>query len=250
MEAVVLAGQRNDGRLHDVAAVEYEALIPIAGRPMVDWVVEALLGHPAIERVRVVGVATPAPRISVISPGHTLWENIRRGLEGMDRDVPTVVATADIPLLRPEIVEALLAAAARDREMIYPLVPESAVKAQFPTAQRTYFRFREGVYTGGNLFVVKPRVAGTLAAAAPRLLDHRKSPWKLARDVGAGVLVKFLLGRLTLREVEAKAGRLLGIDGRALVFPYPEVGMDVDKPSDLALVEAAIRRREQEGPHA
>lgn len=247
MQAVVLAGQRNNGRLEAAAPVEYEALIPIAGRPMVEYVVRALAGHPRVDSVRVVGPSSGEIPVVPIVPGASLWENIDRGLEGLDPDVSVLVATADIPLLTTAVVEAFLTAADTHAEIVYPLIPEAVLKSRFPTAQRTYFRFREGVYTGGNLFLVKARVTAGLAVSGPRLLEHRKSPLRLAQDVGTGVLIKFLLGRLSISDVEKQAGRLLGVDGRALVLAHPEVGMDVDKPADLVLVEEALVHAKERG---
>jgi hypothetical protein len=39
--------------------------------------------------------------------------------------------------------------------------------------------------------------------------------------------------------------RLLGIEGKALPFPYPEVGVDVDKPEDWALANKSLSQTDQ-----
>ena len=133
--------------------------------------------------------------------------------------------------------------------MIYPIIPQASILGTWPGVQRTYFRFAEGVFTGGNLFLVRPQVASVLRTRAERLLQHRKSPIRLAGDIGYGTLLKFLVGRLPIAQVEARAGELLGIRGRALVFSHPEVGVDVDKPSDLKLVQELMEEAES-GTHA
>jgi len=51
VDAVVLAGQRNDGALRDVSSVPFEGDIPIAGRPMIDWVLDALIEAHHIDRI-------------------------------------------------------------------------------------------------------------------------------------------------------------------------------------------------------
>mgnify|MGYP003330240509 CR=1 FL=1 len=61
----------------------------------------------------------------------------------------------------------------------------------------------------------------------------RKRPLALARLVGWDVLLKLLLGRLSLAAVAARAPRLLGVAARALVPPSPAVGVDVDREEDL-----------------
>ncbi len=61
----------------------------------------------------------------------------------------------------------------------------------------------------------------------------RKRPLALARRIGWDILLKLLLGRLSLGDLEARARRLLGVEARALPTPYPEVGVDVDREEDL-----------------
>ena len=77
-----------------------------------------------------------------------------------------------------------------------------------------------------------------------RLASARKSPLRQARMLG-GIrpLIKFLLGRMSLAEGEQRASRALGIRGRAVVCPYPEVGMDVDKPFQLEIARAELSAR-------
>jgi GTP:adenosylcobinamide-phosphate guanylyltransferase len=239
--AVVLAGQRNEGVLASRSDVPFEALIPLRGRPMLAYVLDALDASGAVSVVHVVGPeladGVANGQVSYITPGASLFENLRRGLAAVPQDRPALVVTADVPLITGPMVRAFVEAARGEgADIVYPLIPRSAVEEAFPAVHRTYFRFREGVFTGGNLFWVSP---GAMVGAWPhaeQLLAHRKSPLKLARDIGLAVLVRFLLGRLTLGEVERVAGRLLHVRGKGLVFPHPEVGVDVDKVSDLDLV--------------
>ena len=44
VDAVVLAGQANQGALRDVSSATNEALIEVAGRPMLQYVIDALAG--------------------------------------------------------------------------------------------------------------------------------------------------------------------------------------------------------------
>lgn len=50
-------------------------------------------------------------------------------------------------------------------------------------------------------------------------------------------MLKFLLHRLTLSDIELRASELLGFRGKAVVSHYPEIGMDVDKEEDWQLLE-------------
>jgi hypothetical protein len=77
-----------------------------------------------------------------------------------------------------------------------------------------------------------------------RVERDRKRPWRIARAFGIGTLVAYVLGRLTLEQGLARLSRTLDVDARAVIVPTPEAAIDVDKPSDLTLVEEILRRRD------
>ncbi|CCO08604.1 NTP transferase domain-containing protein [Desulforamulus hydrothermalis] len=250
IDALVLAGSPNTGALHGVSREPYEALIKIGPRRMINYVLNALQQSGQVGRIMVVGPAAVKevlpPQVQWTAAGQSLTENIQRGCSQMNR--PFLLVTSDIPLLTGEAVTGFVSLCGdRSLDFYFPLVPKEMITARFPGAKRTYIRFREGIFTGGNLFWVNPRVVDGCLGLARELVQLRKQPLALARRVGFSLLCKLLLRRLTLAEAEARAGRLLGIKGRAVICPYPEVGMDVDKPSDLQLVCRVLGYR-QAGP--
>jgi hypothetical protein len=70
----------------------------------------------------------------------------------------------------------------------------------------------------------------------------RKNPLALSALLGWGFVFRFVAGRLSLAQILARAGAILGADVDAVISPYPEVGFDVDKPGHIATVEALIAR--------
>lgn len=261
LDAIVLAGQRTKGSLAAAGPEPWEALLPIGGRPMVGWVLDALAASGAVRAVHVVGpewdrsgaVLGDCPA-TVLAPRDTMWDNLSIGLAALGSSDPALVVTGDIPLLAPATVRAFAeAAAAADAaaggvDIVYPLIPRATIEEAYPDVHRTYFRLQEGVFTGGNLFWVRPAALAALRSHAERLLAHRKSPGKLAGDIGWGVLVRYLLHRLKLADVERVAGRLLAVRGAGLVFPYADAGVDVDKLSDLELARRHVAQAA--GSHA
>lgn len=249
IDALVLAGSPNNGTLKNTSREKYEALIKIGPCSMVTYVVNALKNSGQIGRILV--VAPPAVK-KVLSPevhweasGQTMMENLQRGCALMER--PFLLATCDIPLLTPGAVTGFLGLCGDNRDDLYfPLVPREAVEGKYPGAKRTYVKFKEGVFTGGNLFLINPRVVKHCLGIGRELIHLRKNPLALARRVGISLLFKLLLRVLTLKEVEERASRLLGIKGRSVICPYPEVGMDVDKPADLQLVRRVLGFEERQ----
>ncbi len=240
MNAVVLAGGENP---FDVEAPS-KALVPLAGRPMVAWVLEALR-QGGVETVALVGPRAP------LAPAPELWLEDRgdllANLEAALRALPpgrVLVATGDVPLITGATVRRLLEEAP-EVALVYPIVPKEAVEARFPGMRRTYARLKEGTYTGGNLFLLDPELFYRALPMAKKIVARRKNPLLLAPLFGLGAVFKLLTGRLTIGELEAIAERLFSVPMRAMIFPYPEIGVDVDKPDDLALVA-----RELEGARA
>lgn len=254
VDAVVLAGAMNQGALREESSAEYEALIDVAGRPIIDYVLQALLSSQYIDRVVVVGpdsleVLINDKRITVTPHGASLAENIKLGLAHLSRtEKKVLLVTADIPLLTAEAVEDFLRRCEReDAAIYYPIVSKEANESAYPGVRRTYVRLREGVYTGGNLVLLAPEVIDRSYAILEKAIAMRKKPAQLARLLGLRFILKLVLHRLTIPEIERQAERILGFKGVAICSPYPDIGIDVDKPSDLELVRKALGQKAEDG---
>lgn len=221
MDAIVLAGGK------EAWAQGPKALYPYQGRPLAEWVLSALKG--AGLRVVYVGEdrgLSVRPDLVLPDAGGIL-ENLASALPHTQGRV--LVSSADLPHLTQEAVEYILS---HDPQaaLVYTIVPKEAVEAQFPGSRRTYARLKEGVFTGGNLLILEGPLFERALPLAQRVVALRKNPLALARLVGLDILFLYLLGRLSLRHLEARAERILGLTARALVVPYPEVGVDLDRP--------------------
>lgn len=241
-DAIVLAGGENS-RLQGCGKTSYEALVEIAGQPMVLFVVQALAQSPHVERIFVVGPAAALARnrfpgaTTIVPGGETIIDTIRQGMQALGHQRQVLVVTADIPLLTAAAVDDFISRCQeKQADLYYPIVRKEVNERQYPGTKRTYVKFREGTFTGGNIFLVNPAIVPRCLPRAERLIAYRKKPFQLARVLGWGFVCRFLLGCLDLPSVEKRVEKLLGIRGAVVQSPYPEVGIDVDKPSDLALV--------------
>ncbi len=225
-------------------------MIPIAGKSMLQWVTDALRGAPSVGRIAAVGEVSADGLDLVVEGGESMVENIRRGIEALKAEGAVLVVSSDIPLLRPEAVEDFLDRATKlDADLAYPIIPRAHCEKRYPGIKRTYLRTGDGVFTGGNLMLVRPEFVArnwrTIAAAHAA----RKHVLLLARMIGIGVLVRVIAARLfpgllRISMLEKAAGRMLDARVAAVVSPYPEIGEDVDKPSDLEAVERFLGRGE------
>ena len=78
LDAVILAGADTHGSLATCTDTPYEAMIDIQGKPMVEYVVDALRASSSVGRITVVGpahVLDPVLRekvYSVVQSGHSI----------------------------------------------------------------------------------------------------------------------------------------------------------------------------------
>lgn len=249
-DAIILAGGENSKKLSSCTPESFEALIEIAGRPMVTFVARALAESKQVDRIFVLGPADQLrrcdfpPNAVILDGGSTIIETIRKGMAALGHSRKVLVATADIPLLTAEAVNHFLAQCSNiEAELYYPIVPREVNERIYPGNKRTYVRLREGVFTGGNLFLVSPSIVDQCAQVAEKIIANRKNPLKLCHMLGWTFVIRFLLGTLRLRDVEQRVANLLGVSGAVIQSPYPELGIDVDKPSDLELVRATFSLR-------
>lgn len=244
--ALVLAGSRGGADpVADYAGVAHKALIPLEGRPLLARVAEALrtagaariavsCNHPAVEALaRELGLevlpSAAGPSQSVLDGATALG-------------FPLLVTTADHALLRPEWVRRFLADIPAGTDVAALLAPKAAVEAAAPTTKRTYLKLADGWWSGCNLFWLGSQRALGAVAFWRRLEAERKRPWKMARILGLGMLVKYAAGGLTLSAAARRLGERAGVEARVVPTPYGLAAVDVDKPADLDLVRELTSR--------
>lgn len=254
--AVVLAGDRGpDDPLLRHAGVSAKALLPLAGRPMVLRVLDALGASSAIRGVTLVGPGpsqlADCPALSaLVAAGRLAWlppqpspsASALAALAGLAADRPVLLTTADHALLHAAWVDRFCAAArASGKDAVVGLTELAGVQAAFPQSRRTALRFRDGAFCGCNLFAfLNP--AGRRAPAFWRQIEQRrKQPHRLASALGFGTLLKYLTHRLTLAEGLDRLSQRVGARLGAVLLDEPRAAIDVDSVADLELVRALLR---------
>ncbi|NLM41879.1 MAG: NTP transferase domain-containing protein [Firmicutes bacterium] len=245
VDAVVLAGAPNNGQLQEADGAKWEAAIPIHGKPMVSYVVEAVQNAEHVARTVVVGpleIKDALPQgITFVPSGSSLQENIFLALDKLDKKNNILLITSDIPLVHAEAIDDFVERCAElPGDVYYALISKEANQQMYPESQRTYFTLKEGCFTGGNVLLASPQAIINSRWVMDQVFSQRKKPWKLVRMLGLVFILKFLTKRLSMGELEKRASSILGYKGVFIITPYPELGTDVDKPSDLALARKAL----------
>ena len=245
--ALVLAGSRPDDPLARHAGVACKVLAPVAGQPMVEWVHQALGEAPSIGQIAfsiAEGHELAGPAVIRLPLAESPEASVLRALETLAEPYPLIVTTGDHPLLSAQMIEHFCAALPPDADAVVAVASEAVIGAAYPETRRTYYRFAGEGYSGCNLFALRTPAARRLVATWAGLGRHRKRPWRLVSAVGPAALLRFLVGRLSLEAAMDRLSVLAGCRVRAVVLPFAEAAMDVDKPSDLALAETILARRD------
>ncbi len=249
IDAVVLAGGPQD----DVALLQpgapNKAFVEIGDVTLVGRVLGALRGCASVGRIVVVAPPSmKAHRDLAIADelrpdGVRIIESLRNGLAGFQEDVAVLIAASDLPVLTEPAVENFVSGVkALDADVVYGCVERQVHLQRFPEIPHTWARMHDGTFCGGGIVAIKPRSLPMLERFIERLGAARKQPFKLASLFGWDLLARFAVGRLTIAQAEARAAKLLHAPVRALVSPYPETAVNVDRPSDVALARRLVSR--------
>lgn len=253
--AIVTAGStpNESDPLVQYTRLQQKALIPIADKPMIAHVVDALAGSRDVKHIVLVALDPDLPvRFSVpveyVPDAGGLFANAEAGLEHVRTHYPdldaVLLSSSDVPTITPNIVDTFIDDCLRsDHELYYPVVDRSTMEARFPGSRRSYVHLREGDFAGGDTMLIRP----SLVVNNPQLVDNialaRKNVLRQARMLGLWTFCKLLTHRLSLADVEKRVLKVLNIRGRVIPFPYAEVAMDVDKPFQLDIVRADLEAR-------
>ena len=254
MEAVILAGGEMPAALQGLTPATERALIPVGGQPILSHVLNSLATASPVTRI--ICVTTPDAlkilpakigevQITGLPSGDKLSANLLLGAREAKSD-KILIVTGDGPLATGRTWMQFLDGASVNRlEAAYAVVSQEKMEAQFPGATRTYARFRDGAFSGGNAFLVPRAQLSELENLIETAFAARKNPLGLAKMLGFGFIVKAVLGRLSVDEAESKVSRLLGCRAGRVEVPDATIAFDVDKPEDLALAETFLNARRQ-----
>jgi len=93
------------------------------------------------------------------------------------------------------------------------------------------------------MFFVRSAVAHNNEALVRELLARRKNAFQQIRMAGIQIIIKYLLHRLSLHDLEKVGARLLQCEGRGVLSPYADLGMDVDKAHQLTIAQQVLKDR-------
>jgi GTP:adenosylcobinamide-phosphate guanylyltransferase len=258
MDAIVTAGgiPNPDDPLYSYSNGNSKALIDVAGKPMIQWVLDALGNSKRVDNVIIIGLSPKSgvtckkPLYFVSNQGRMLANivaGVNKALEINKRSKYVLVVSSDIPALKSEMVDWLVKTCMETKDdLYYGVCPREVMEARFPDSKRTYTHLKDMDVCGADMNITHVRMATEPLDMWESLIGSRKSPLRQAGLIGFGTLFALFTRRLTLEDAVRRVCERIGVRGRAIVWPYAEPCMDVDKPVQLELLRADLERQQAE----
>jgi GTP:adenosylcobinamide-phosphate guanylyltransferase len=255
---ILAAGRGPKDPSRQAFAVAQKCLLPVAGKPMLRHVVTALHASRRFAKIVVSiedsallerALGPLAETVSHATPDASASLSVMRAFSQAPLAPPTLVTTADHPLLRQDIIADFThRSSLSGADLTVGLATAEVILGSYPEARRTFLRFGRQRVSGCNLYGFNTAAALRIIKPWHALEQSRKRPWRLIKALGAINLLRYLAGALSLDAAFAAASRRLGFVVKPILLPFPESAIDVDKPADLELAESILRNNERYQP--
>jgi GTP:adenosylcobinamide-phosphate guanylyltransferase len=252
MYAIVTAGgiPNPEDPLYMFLKGDAKALVNVAGKPMIQWVIDALNEAREVDAIILIGLTARSGIVSAKPMHHipnqgrmlaNIVAGINKALELNKKTDYVLVVSSDIPTLKGEMVDWLVAKCMETKDdLYYGVCPRDVMEARFPNSKRTYTRLKGIELCGADIHVTHVRMATEHLELWEKLIGNRKSPLSQASIVGLDTLWKVFTRSATLDELVEHVCKRIGIKGRAIIWDRAEPCMDVDKPHQLELLRADL----------
>jgi GTP:adenosylcobinamide-phosphate guanylyltransferase len=256
MDAIVTAGgvPLPEEPLYAATQGNPKALVDVAGKPMVQWVLDALTDSKSVDNVIIVGLTEKSDlkcgkKMYFVPNQGKMVKNLQAGaekvLETNKKAEYVLIVSSDIPAINGEMVDWVVKTAMETKlDVYYNVIQREVMEKRFPGSKRTWTRLKDMEVCGGDMNVGRIKlIVSDDTNMWEKITNSRKSPVKQAALIGFDTAFLLLTGKLTLQKAETNIMTRLNITGKAIVCPYAEVGMDVDKPHQLEIMRADLKKR-------
>lgn len=254
MDAIVTAGgiPLPEDSLYTYTEGRSKAMLDIAGKPMIQWVLDALSASEKVDNVIIVGMSEKVG-VTCSKPTHYLSNQgrmlanivtgVEKSLELNPQAEYVLVVSSDIPGLTGEMVDWLVDEVGKSKDDIYyGVIPREVMEKRYPNSKRTWTHLKDMEVCGADINATHVSMATEHLDLWENLIGNRKSPLKQIAVVGWDTVLRLIFRRLTIDELVQRVSERLGIKGKAIVWPWAEAGMDVDKPHQLELMREDMEK--------
>lgn len=251
-DVVLPAGGKIDDHFARVAVIAdtpYKSLIKVQ---------DYMLGFKALEAVNDSGrlgkVVLVAPKVvqdmfgirvpNKINDTGELTKNIAMAIRDLKNSGECssriVILTTDLPYVEGKNIQAFLDACPEDADICVPLISKDEYLDRFPSATGTFVKLKDGQWTLGCIYLIKPDVFMRILPDVERMVANRKKIFSMAKLLGFGFVWKVLTRSITSAEVARKVETLISCRVALVKNGPAEFAFDID---DIADYEYALRNK-------
>lgn len=255
MDAIVTAGgiPQSGDPLYAYSNGDSKALIDVAGKPMVQWVLDALGESKKVDNVIVIGLTSKSgltckkPLYYVSNQGRMLANivvGVEKSIEINNKSEYVLIVSSDIPALKGEMVDWLVKSSMETQdEIYYGVCPQDVMETRFPSSNRTYTKLKDMQVCGADINIIHVNQVTQHLDTWEKLIGNRKSPLRQAAIIGWDTLFQLATRQLTLQGMVERASERIGVKGRAIIWSQAEPCMDVDKPHQLEIMREDLAQQ-------
>ncbi len=252
VSALVLAGQR-EGRIDALAAaheLSHKAMVPVAGQPMIEIVLQTLITSPEINEVLVsienADVIAQMPglqlhmksgRLRVVDAHNNLADSVESA--ALQVKMPLLITTADNVLLSHDIIREFVTGS-RSSDVAVGLTSRDAVLTAHPEGQKRFYEFGSEAWSGCNLYWMGNSDALKAIEIFRSGGQFVKHPGRILNALGLTNLICFLFGMGSIERIFSRVSRRLALNVRAVTISDGSAAIDVDNPRSHAIAESLI----------
>ncbi|HSB01432.1 MAG TPA: nucleotidyltransferase family protein [Anaerolineales bacterium] len=259
MDAVVMAGgiPNPEDPLYTFVKGDAKALVDVAGKPMIQWVLDALGGAKRVDHVILVGLS-PKNQLTCKKPLHfvsnqgrmlaNIVAGVNKALELNKKTQYVLLVSSDIPAVKSDMVDWLVDTCLEtEDDLYYGICPREVMEKRFPNSKRTYTKLKDIELCGADMNVIHVSMATEPDHMKlwEALIGSRKNALRQASMVGWDTAFQMLTRSITLDDLVEKACSRIGVQGRVIVWDQAEPCMDVDKPHQLELLREDLAKQQR-----
>lgn len=256
---LILAGKR-DGRLDPLAeraGVTHKCVVPIRGKPLIQWVLEAADGAwpdgriivsihdgAVIAHLLIVERLKAAGRLEIAAAGPGIVDSVEIAVGQGGDHLPMLITTGDNVLATAQSLRELHEAGmATGAGAAIAMATREAILAAHPEGQRRFYEFKDKAISNCNAYWLRDRSAMKAAEAFRGGGQFIKARGAIAKAFGIGNLIRFRLGWWTLDSILGRLSKRFGVKIVAHFYADGALAVDVDNERTYAIAETLLASR-------
>jgi NDP-sugar pyrophosphorylase family protein len=244
-----------------------KALLPMAGKRVLDWQLDAMVESPDISDIYLIGLSPdefPSDldlKYIQYERNSSILEKIKYGSLFLQKAYPDldhiIVCSGDAPGVTTSSINQFFDIFRHnlDADLLIGVVPEDITLKFFPNHRRVIGKFKDLSVYPGEMYVFRHKIIPVIEdeilqmTLKRRQFNRQKDTSKLVpvlKYLGRKprlwlLIIKYGLGLLSISELESILSRVYNLKMKAIIIPDPGFGMDLDLPEDYESITEYIK---------